>query len=139
MSWLSWALLSALFAALTALLAKLGVREVDPTLATAIRTSVVAVFSWAAVGFISGPVQLAGISWRAWVFLLSSGVATAISWLFYFHALNAGPLTRVAPVDKLSVVLTVLLGVLILGEAPTAKVITGAIFITIGVAIIALD
>jgi transporter family protein len=115
MTWLGWAMLPALFAAVTAVFAKFGVQEVHPNIATAIRTSVVAVLSWTIVAV----KPLAGgsiISGRAWLFLLLSGAATGLSWLCYFHALQVGPLARVAPVDKISVVITIVFGARFLGE-----------------------
>lgn len=139
MTWLGWALLSALFAAVTALLAKLGVKGVDANFATAIRTSVVAVLSWTIVAASSPRSAAPQISRSAWIFLILSGIGTGLSWLCYFHALQAGPLTRVAPVDKLSVVLTIGLGVLILGETLTWKSALGASLIAAGVIAIALE
>src|SRR5216683_3253283 len=115
MNWLSWALLSALFAGLTAILAKVGVRDVDSNLATAIRTSFVLVLTWA-IALVRGPVALGGVTPRTWLFLALSGLATGASWLCYFHALKLGPASRVAPVDKLSVVVAIVLAALFLRE-----------------------
>ena len=139
MTWLGWALLSALFAALTALLAKLGVKGVDASLATAIRTSVVVVLSWGFVAATPTPSTVSSISRSVWLFLILSGIATGLSWLCYFHALQYGPLTRVAPVDKLSVVLTIAFGVLFLGETLTWKAILGAGLVAAGVVTIAVE
>jgi len=138
-TWFGWALLSALFAAITALLAKLGVRELDANLATAIRTSVVVALSWGivAVSPVSG--ALSSISRSAWLFLILSGAATGLSWVCYFHAIQSGPLSRVAPIDKLSVVLTVAFGALFLGEPLTPKALSGAVFIVTGVIILAFE
>jgi transporter family protein len=116
MAWLYWALLSALFAAVTAILAKLGVAAMDSNLATAIRTSVVLVFTWSIVAATYRPNELASVSRRGWVFLISSGLATGMSWLCYFRALQLGPASKVAPVDKLSVVFVIVLAFLFLGE-----------------------
>jgi transporter family protein len=118
MNWLPWAVLSAFFAGITAILAKKGVEGVDSNLATAVRTSVVVVFSWLMV-LVATPADarsLSGLSRRTWVFLVLSGLATGLSWLCYFRALQLGPASRVAPVDKLSVVFAILLAVLVLHE-----------------------
>lgn len=119
--WLFWALASAGFAGLTAVLAKVGVAQMDSNLATALRTTVVLVFTWA-LAFFTGPIlsrwpaTLAALPRRAWIFLLLSGLATGLSWLCYFRALQLGPASRVAPVDKLSVVFTIALAALFLRE-----------------------
>lgn len=116
MGWLIYALLSALFAALTAILAKLGVAAIPSTLATAIRTVVILIFAWS-IAFARGEHQHMGaLDKRSLVFLLLSGITTGLSWLAYFRALQLGPASRVAPVDKLSLALTVVLAVVILGE-----------------------
>ena len=104
MTWLAWSLLSAVFAAATAVLAKIGVAGVDATLATAVRTSVVVVFTWI-LAYMAQPITLNTLPGRTWLFLMLSGLATGLSWVCYFHALQAGPASRVAPIDKLSVVL----------------------------------
>jgi transporter family protein len=104
MNWLFWSLLSAGFAAATAILAKIGVTGVDSNLATAIRTSVILVFTWAIAIATSRPGSVAQLSSRTWLFLVLSGFATGLSWLCYFRALQLGPASRVAPIDKLSVV-----------------------------------
>lgn len=117
MNWLTWSLLSALFAALTAILAKVGVAGVDSNLATAIRTTVVLVFSWLIVMVAkSGSLQLNALSRKTWIFLLLSGLATGLSWLCYFRALQLGPASRVAPVDKLSVVFVLVIAAIGLHE-----------------------
>lgn len=118
MNWLPWAVLSAFFAGITAVLAKKGVEGVDSTLATAIRTSVVLVFTWLLV-FVATPVEarsISGLSRRTWIFLALSGLATGLSWVCYFRALQLGPASRVAPVDKLSVVFAIVLAALLLHE-----------------------
>src|SRR5947209_3797765 len=118
MNWLPWAVLSAFFAGITAVLAKKGVEGVDSNLATAIRTSVVVVFSWLIVLLATPAVSrsLSHLSRRTWIFLALSGLATGFSWLCYFRALQLGPASRVAPVDKLSVVFAIVLAALVLQE-----------------------
>ncbi len=137
MTWLFWAILSAVFAAATALLAKVGVSGIDSNLATAIRTSVVLVFAWAiAIGFEKHR-AITQIEPRSWLFLSLSGICTGLSWLCYFRALQMGPASSVAPVDKLSVVLVILGAWLFLGEQLTPMKIGGASLITIGAVILA--
>ena len=136
--WLPFALLSALFAALTAILAKLGIEGVDSNLATALRTTVVLVMAWGMVLLTGAQSGLAGISRRSWVFLVLSGLATGASWLCYYRALQTGQVSRVAPIDKLSVVLTVLLALLLLGERPGPKAVAGCVLIGAGVLLMAL-
>jgi transporter family protein len=137
MTWLIWSLLSAVFAALTAILAKLGVAEVDPNLATAIRTSVIVLFAWSIALFTKSNAGLSSIAGRSWLFLCISGLATGLSWLCYFRALQLGPASRVAPIDKLSVVFVILLAAPILGETLTAAKIAGGSLIAIGAAVLA--
>lgn len=137
MSWLGWSLLSALFAALTAILAKVGVKDVDSNLATAVRTTVVLVFAWS-VALATGPAMaVLTLGKRTWLFLALSGVATGLSWLCYFRALQLGDASRVAPIDKLSVVGVVLFAALFLGESLTWKTALGAGLITIGAVVLA--
>lgn len=130
--WKYYALLSAFFAALTAIFAKVGVRDINSDLATAIRTSVILLITWGIVlcGRHLGEVR--GISGHTWLFLLLSGMATGLSWLFYFKALQVGDVSRVAPVDKLSVVMVIGLSFLLLGEPVSLRVILGALLITAG-------
>ena len=116
MNWFIYALLSAFFAALTAILAKIGVKDINSNLATAIRTIVILIFAWAIVFYQSTQRQLGSISKYSLVFLILSGIATGISWLFYFKALQMGEASKVAPIDKLSLVLTIILAVLFLKE-----------------------
>jgi len=137
MTWIFWALLSAVFAALTALLAKVGVAGVDSNLATAIRTSVIVVFTWAIALGLERHHALAEIGRRSWLFLALSGISTGLSWLCYFRALRLGPASSVAPVDKLSVVFVVVGAWLFLGEKLTPVKIGGASLITIGATILA--
>jgi transporter family protein len=115
MTWLTWALLSALFAGLTAVLAKVGVQDIDSNLATAIRTVVILVFAWS-VALARTTQPLASVPARTWLFLGLSGLATGASWLCYFRALQLGEASRVAPIDKLSVVVAMVLAVIFLGE-----------------------
>src|SRR5690349_7562026 len=118
MSWLLWSLLSALFAALTAVLAKVGIAGVDANMATAVRTSVVVVFAWL-VALIARQPDAQPFSRRTWIFLGLSGLATGLSWICYFHALQIGQASRVAVIDKLSVALVIVFAVLFLGEPLT--------------------
>lgn len=136
MNWLYWSLLSAFFAALTALLAKLGLNHVDANLASAIRASIAAVLTWGIVAA-GHTAPLEQQSRSTWIFLLASGCATGASWFCYFHALQSGPLHRVAPVDKLSVPLTMALGVFVLHEVLSTRTIVGALLILAGVSVIA--
>ncbi len=135
MNWFIWALLSAFFAALTALLAKLGVAHVNSNLATAIRTSVILVFTWGIALATGGAPQLAAIAPRTWLLLAASGAATGLSWLCYFRALQLGDVAQVAPVDKLSVALAVVLAVVFLGEKVTVQETIGIGLIVIGVVV----
>jgi len=138
MTWLLWSLLSAVFAAATAILAKLGVAHVDSNLATAVRTTVVLVLAWAvALGFGSHR-QLGELDRRSLIFLIASGFATGLSWLCYFRALATGPASRVAPIDKLSVIFVILLAWPLLGEPLTRGKILGGSLIAIGAAVLAL-
>lgn len=130
--WKFYALLSALFAALTAIFAKVGVRNIDSNMATAIRTTVVLFLTWGIVFFSKGIENIKGMTLNTWIFLLLSGVATGLSWLFYFKALQTGDVSRVAPIDKLSVVITILLAFFILKEPVSPKVIAGGVLITVG-------
>jgi len=137
MTWVFWALLSAVFAAATALLAKVGVTGIDSNLATAIRTTVIVLVTWAiAIGFEKHN-GIAEISRHSWLFLVLSGICTGLSWLCYFRALQLGPASSVAPVDKLSVVFVILGAWLFLGENLTPMKIGGASLITIGAVILA--
>ena len=130
--WAVYALLSAIFAALTSILAKIGVENINSNLATAIRTIVVLVLAWAMV-FITGAQEgLAGISRRSLVFLVLSGIATGLSWLFYYRALQTGPASRVIPIDKSSVVFGMILAFVVLRETLTVKAVIGGSLIAIG-------
>jgi len=136
MNWFHWALLSALFAGLTAVLAKAGVKGIDSNLATAIRTVVILVFAWSIL-LCRGFDTLSKATTRTWVFLILSGLATGASWLCYFRALQLGEASKVAPVDKLSVVIAMVLAVLYLGEHLTWRHWIGAGLIVAGTIIIA--
>ena len=135
-NWLYWALLSALFAGLTAVLAKAGVKDIDSNLATAIRTVVILVFAWSITAY-RGFDTLSRVTARTWLFLGLSGLATGASWLCYFRALQLGDASKVAPVDKLSVVVAMVLAMLFLGEHLTWRHWIGAAFIVTGAVIIA--
>ena len=137
MTWVFWALLSAVFAAATALLAKVGVEGVDSNLATAIRTSVILVFTWAIAIGLEKHNGLALIGRRSWVFLVLSGVCTGLSWLCYFRALQMGPASSVAPVDKLSVVLVIVFAAVFLGERLTPLKVVGGSLVALGAVILA--
>ncbi len=130
--WKYYALLSAFFAALTAIFAKVGVRDINSNLATAIRTVMIFIITWGVVFWGHHQHEIHLIEQRTWVFLILSGAATGLSWLFYFKALQEGDVARVAPIDKLSVVITLLLAYLFLHEDITPKVLLGALLITVG-------
>ncbi len=130
--WLLFAILSSIFAALTSILAKVGINNVNSNLATAIRTVVVLVMSWGMVFLTNAQTGIANISKKSWTFLILSGIATGASWLFYYKALQVGDVSKVVPIDKLSVVITLLLAFIFLHEQFSTKSIIGAIFITIG-------
>ena len=134
--WKVYALLSALFAALTAIFAKIGVKDIDSNLATAIRTSNILILTWGIVLASGHMTEIKTVPRYTWIFLVLSGIATGLSWLFYFKAIQIGDVSRVAPVDKLSVVFTIILSCLILREPLTAKVIVGGLLITAGAIII---
>lgn len=127
--WWIYALLSALFAALTAIFAKIGIKGVDTDLATAIRTIVILILAWGIALFKGGHNSISSLTKTNWIFLILSGCATGLSWIFYFRALQLGKVTQVAPVDKLSVALAIALSVLFLGEPLTLKNSIGALLI----------
>ena len=130
--WYTFALLSAFFAALTAVLAKVGMRGVDSDLATAIRTVVILAVAWGIVAWRGSLAALPALTPRNWLFIGLSGVATGLSWVCYFRALQRGTVAQVAPVDKLSVALAIALSVLFLGETLTWKMALGAGLIILG-------
>jgi bacterial/archaeal transporter family protein len=136
-SWQAWAVLSAVFAALTAIFAKVGVEDINPDVATFIRTIIVLI-SFSLILFATGQFTNPGpISTRSWAFLVLSGLGTGASWLCYFRALKLGPATLVAPIDKLSVVLVALFGVVFLGERPSLNGWLGILLIATGAVLIA--
>lgn len=136
--WWIYALLSAVFAALTAILAKIGLKDINSDLATAIRTIVILIFAWA-VAFFRGEVKGVNmISKNGLLFIILSGVATGLSWLFYFKALQLGRVSQVAPVDKLSLALVIIFSVMFLGEPLTWKMLVGSILVIGGIIILIL-
>lgn len=137
MTWYLAAFLSAVFAALTTILAKIGIQNINSNLGTAIRTSVILLFTWGIVFFQGSGEGLGQIKSQAWVFLILSGIATGLSWLFYFRALQLGDASKVVPIDKLSLVLTIILAGLFLKEKITWTVVFGSVLMTVGAIIIA--
>jgi len=139
MTWFTWSLLSALFAAATAILAKIGVTGVDANVATAVRTSVVVLFTWLFAYMAGEPKSFLAFSSKTWTFLALSGLATGLSWLCYFRALQVGEASKVAPIDKLSVALVILFSALFLGEHLTWHKGAGGALIVAGAIVIALE
>lgn len=136
--WFLFAILSAVFAALTSILAKVGIEGVNSNLATAIRTVVVVIMAWGMVFLTHAQSGLTGISRKSWIFLILSGLATGASWLCYYRALQMGDASRVVPIDKLSVVLTLILAFVFLHEEFTLKSFIGCILIGAGTLIMVL-
>ena len=136
--WFIYALGSAVFAALTSILAKVGIEGVNSNLATAVRTVVVVVMSWAMVFITNTQGGLSENSKRSWLFLILSGLATGASWLCYYRALQIGEASKVVPIDKLSVVITLILAFIFLHEQFTAKSLIGCVLITIGTLVMVL-
>jgi transporter family protein len=136
MNWFLWALLSAFFAGVTAILAKVGVQNIDSNMATAIRTVVILIFAWS-VALLTDRQPLSTIGKRTWIFLILSGIATCLSWLCYFRALQLGQASRVAPVDKLSVVVAIVLAAIFLHERLTWHHWIGGTFIFVGAVVLA--
>lgn len=130
--WFLFAILSALFAALTSILAKIGIEGVNSNLATAIRTVVVVIMSWGMVFLTNTQSGMAQISKKSWIFLVLSGLATGASWLCYYRALQIGEASKVVPVDKLSVVITLVLAFVFLHEQFTVKSLAGCVLIAAG-------
>jgi bacterial/archaeal transporter family protein len=137
-TWLVWALASAFFAGLTAILAKVGVAGIDSNLATAIRTTVILVFTWSIAYVTRRPNAFATLNGRTMVFLVLSGLATGLSWLCYFRALQLGPASKVAPIDKLSVVFVIVLAVVFLREPLSVSTMVGGALIVAGALVLAL-
>ena len=136
--WFILAFLSAIFAALTSILAKVGIEGVNSNLATAIRTVVVVIMAWVMVFITNAQNGIAEISKRSWLFLILSGVATGVSWLCYYKALQSGEASKVVPVDKLSVVITLVLSFVFLHEQFTTKSLIGCILIGVGTLVMVL-
>lgn len=130
--WVAFALLSAVFAALTSILAKIGIEQMNSNLATAIRTVVVLIMAWGLVFFTGAQSGISSIGVKSWVFLILSGIATGLSWLCYYKALQIGDASKVVPIDKFSVVISMVLAFVILKEALTWKTVLGGILITGG-------
>ncbi|RJR15046.1 EamA family transporter [Candidatus Microgenomates bacterium] len=137
MNWFAFSLLSAFFAALTAILAKIGIKNVDSNLATAIRTVVILFFAWGIVLFQNTAREITKISSFSLLFLILSGVTTGLSWLFYFRALQLGNASQVAPIDRLSLIITIILAVVILREKVSMQVILGGLLMVFGAIMIA--
>lgn len=138
MTWLIYAILSAFFASLVAIFGKIGIKNVDSNLAVAIRTVIVVVFAWVIVLFQNNAGDLFKISKYSYFFIILSAIATGLSWLFYYKALQLGEASKVAPIDKLSVALTLILAFIFLNEKPTLGTILGGSLVTAGVLITAL-
>ena len=136
--WILYALLSALFAAVTSILAKFGLEGINSTLATAIRTAVVLLMAWGIVFLQGTQHEIANITRKSWLFLGLSGLATGLSWLFYFKALQMGDASKVVPIDKFSVVISMVLAFVILREAVDVKSIIGGLLITAGTIVLIL-
>lgn len=136
--WFLFALLSAVFAALTSILAKVGIEGVDSNLATAVRTVVVVIMAWGMVFLTHAQNGISGISRKSWLFLILSGLATGGSWLCYYRALQLGEVSKVVPIDKLSVVITLVLAFVFLHEGVTAKSLIGCILIGAGTLVMVL-
>lgn len=136
--WFVFAFLSAIFAALTSILAKIGIDGVNSNLATAVRTCVVVIMAWGMVFLTNTQAGLADISKKSWIFLILSGLATGASWLCYYRALQIGEASKVVPVDKLSVVITLILAFVFLHEQFTVKSLIGCVLIAIGTLIMVI-
>src|ERR1700683_2674293 len=134
--WVLFALLSALFAALTAIFAKAGLKNINPDLATAIRTAIILLITWSIVFFKKSGVQLPSLSRNNWIFLVLSGMATGLSWLFYFRALQLGKASEVSSIDKGSVLFTVFLSFLFLREPLTPKLLVGVALVFAGMLVV---
>jgi transporter family protein len=136
--WILYALLAAVFAALVSIFAKIGLDGVNSNLAVAIRTVVVVIIAWGIVFITGKQSEIADISQRSWVFLILSGCATGASWLFLYRAMQMGEVSKVVPIDKLSVVITMILAFVILQETVNVKMIIGGVLITIGTLVLVL-
>lgn len=136
--WLLFAVLSAVFAAATSILAKVGIEGIDSNLATAIRTVVVLLMAWGMVLITHAQGGISSITPRSWLFLILSGLATGASWLCYFYALKTGDVSKVVPIDKCSLVLTIIFAVIFLGESLTWKTVVGSILLLAGTFVMVL-
>ncbi|MBM6967507.1 EamA family transporter [Pseudoramibacter alactolyticus] len=136
--WLLFAVLSAVFAALTSILAKIGIEGVDANLATAIRTVVVVVLAWGMVFLTNAQGGIGAVSRKSWLFLILSGLATGASWLCYYRAIQMGSVSKVVPIDKLSVVITLVLAFVFLHEQVTVKSVAGCVLIGAGTLLMVL-
>jgi transporter family protein len=136
--WIVFAILSAVFAALTSILAKVGIEGVNSNLATAIRTVVVVIMAWGMVLLTNAQSGLSQISKKSWIFLILSGLATGASWLCYYRALQIGEASKVVPIDKMSVVITLILAFVFLDEEFTAKSLVGCVLISVGTLVMVL-
>ena len=136
--WLVCAILSSVFAALTSILAKVGINGVNSNLATALRTVVVLIMAWGMVFLTNAQSGIADIDKKSWIFLILSGLATGASWLFYYKALQLGEVSRVAPIDKMSIVLTLIMAFLFLHEKFTVKSAIGSILLAAGTLVMVL-
>ena len=137
-SWVIYAILSAVFAALTSILAKIGISDINSNLATAIRTIVVLIMAWGIVIMTGAQSGIQDITAKSWIFLVLSGIATGLSWLFYYKALQLGDASKVVPIDKFSVVISMILAFVILKEDLTFKTVMGGILITAGTVVMIL-
>lgn len=136
--WILFALLSAVFAALTSILSKIGIKDVNSNLGTAIRTVVVLIMAWGIVFLTGKQKEITNISQKSLAFLVLSGIATGLSWLFYFKALQTGEASKVVPIDKLSIVITMVLAYFFLGEDFTIKTVIGGLLITAGTLVLVM-
>ena len=136
--WLVCAILSSVFAALTSILAKVGINGVNSNLATALRTAVVLIMAWGMVFLTNAQSGIADIDKKSWIFLILSGLATGASWLFYYKALQLGEVSRVAPIDIMSIVLTLIMAFLFLHEKFTVKSAIGSVLIAAGILVMVL-
>jgi transporter family protein len=136
--WVADAIFSAFFAALASIFAKMGIENVHSNLATAVRTVVVLLMAWGIVFITGKQSEVLDIGRRSWLFLALSGIATGFSWLFYYRALQEGNVSKVVPIDKFSVVISMVLAFVVLGESVSAKTLLGGLVITIGTLVLAL-
>jgi len=137
-TWIIYAILSAFFASLVAIFGKIGIKGIDSNLAVAVRTVIIVVFAWGIVLFGGVAHQLKTWSRHTWLFIILSAIATGLSWLFYYKALQLGEASKVAPIDKLSVALTIVLAFIFLGETPTYGNVLGGLLVAAGVLVTVL-